>query len=124
DRFVFRRRVDLHFADRAAVGAGRLRPADLPGGRRAIDLRYRRRADYRFSGAGAERPRPPVANWQAEIEGVALSILVAVILSQFQSLIAKVRHDKRSKNVIDPAKETSRVVAPLNQQALYLENKM
>ena len=33
--------------------------------------------DYRLSGARAERARPAVANWQAEIEGVALSLLVS-----------------------------------------------
>ena len=76
DRLVLRRRPDLHLADCAAGGAGGLRPADPPGGRRAVDLRDRRRLDHRLSGARAERARPAVANWQAEVEGVALSLLM------------------------------------------------
>jgi hypothetical protein len=38
-----------------------------------------------------------VANWQAEIEGVALSLLVAAVLQRYQPHSEKVRHDISAK---------------------------
>src|SRR5262249_52088242 len=112
DRFVFWCRPYLHFADRATVRPGGVWLADPSGGRRATDLRHRRRADYHFSGARAERRRPPVANWQTEIEGVALSLLVSALFSRFQTLREKVRQGMSQKSKLEAAKVFLMGVAP------------
>jgi hypothetical protein len=53
-----------------------------------------------------------VANWQAEIEGVALSLLDSVFPKQYQKHSRKVRHGTRGKSTLDAANVFVACVAP------------
>jgi hypothetical protein len=54
-----------------------------------------------------------VANWQAEIEGVALSLLVSAVPLQYQTHREKVRHDIWDKSTLEPANVFLMLVAPV-----------
>src|SRR5712671_6942063 len=75
DRLVFRGDLHLGTADRAEGGAGILRPHDPCRDRRASAVHDRGRADHFLPDRRAGGPRAPVADRQAEAQGLAFPLL-------------------------------------------------
>ena len=75
DRLVLRRGAHLHPADRPAGGAGALGLPLRAATVEHLTFMIGRRADHLLPDRRAARPRPPVADRQAEAEGLAVPLL-------------------------------------------------